>query len=262
MDKMEIIQMFRDLAKEDPLKAQIVGKNLLCNNPQDEAIFEEYVMFCLSNAKLTDDESICRFLLTEAEHAIQDYCQLCKINPAIFEKITSISGEYSSTVEFISEKNLNQIRENNKTLLSELEGLYKRLKDRYNWDETIKELKELDSKFDKDQFEKEEMDLYNSYSTKIADLISAQMKEKQKEDAMTALKDFQKCYEDFCNDKKMRKEEDKLLPLISNCLFKYDINSLPPDVVLYYNYVRDYIFNNIKDDLKFKFVKCSIDNIK
>lgn len=39
MDKMEIIQMFRDLAKEDPLKAQIVGKNLLCNNPQDETIF-------------------------------------------------------------------------------------------------------------------------------------------------------------------------------------------------------------------------------
>lgn len=259
---MDAICLFRDLAREDPLKAQIVGKNILCNNPQDETIFEEYVKFCLTSAKAANDENICRFLLNEAEQAIQDFCQFCKIDLDILEKITSLSRDYSSVIEDISKKNINQIKENNKKLLSELESLFEKLESERKWEETIKELNELDSKFEKDQFEKEQKDLYNLYSTKISDLISKRMKDKQKGDAMQALDDFKECYESFCNDKKMKKDEVKLMPLLTNQLFKHDINSMPPDVVLYYNYVRDYIFNNINEDLKYKFVKCSIDNIK
>ena len=259
---MDAICLFRDLAMENPLKAQIVGKNILCNNPQDETIFEEYVKFCLTSAKAANDESICRFLLNEAEQAIQDFCQFCKIDTDLLEKITSLSKEYSLVVEDISKKNMDQIKEYNKKLLSELESLYDKLESDNKWEETLKELNELDSKFEKDQFEKEQKDSYNLYSSKISDLISKRMKDKQKSDAIQALDDFKKCYECFCNDKKMKKEEEKLMPLLTNHLFKHDINSMPMDVVLYYNYVRDYIFNNINEDLKYKFIKCSIDNIK
>lgn len=259
---MDAICLFRDFAKKDPLKAQIVGKNILCNNPQDENFFEEYVKFCLTSAKEENDENICRFLLNEAEQAIQDFCHFCKINPVVLEKITSLSREYTSVIEDITNKNINQIKENNKKLLFELESIFIKLESQNKWEETIKELKELDTKFEKDQFEKEQKDLYNSYSSKISDLISKRMKEKEKCTAMHALDDFKKCYESFRNDKKMKKEEDKLMPLLTNLLFKHDINSMPPDVVLYFNYVRDYIFSNLNEDLKYKFVKCSIENIK
>lgn len=256
---MDTLLLFRELAKEDPLKAQIVGKNILYNNPKNEAIFEEYFMFCLKNAESVDDDNICKFLLKEAEQSLQDYSQLCDMNPDTLEKIIVHSNNYSSTVERISNKNRDHIIANNKKLLNDLQNLLKKLEEGNNLDELLNDLKVLDSMLDKELFDEEENEIYKSTSTKIADLISVQMKDKQKRIAKEALDSFKFCFDDFCKDKKYKKDEEKLLSLVRSHLFNYDINTLPPEVIMFYNYVRDYIFNNVRDELKYKLVKCSIE---
>ena len=256
---MDILLLFRELAKEEPLKAQIVGKNILYNNPKNEAIFEEYFIFCLKNAEEIDDENICKFFLKEAEQSLQDYSQQCDMTSETLEKIIVHSNNYSSTVDRISNKNRDHIIANNKKLLKDLQNLLEKLEDGNNLEGILNDLKVLDSMLDKDLFDEKEKEIYKSTSTKIADLISAKMKEEQNRIAKEALDSFKICFDEFCNDKKYKKDEEKLLTLVGSYLFNYDINTLPPEVIMFHNYVRDYIFNNVREELKYKLVKCSIE---
>ena len=253
------LSLFRELVKDEPLNAQIVGKNILIHNPSDYSLFLEYFKFCLNTAKSIQDESICDFLLKEAESSLQRFSESCIVDAAMLQNIRNCSTDYLKTVDEIAERNKKRIISENRVKLKKLEDACKILLKKGKKDDILTYITSIDSQIEKELMSDKDKEKYDELSQKVSDFISEDMLKKQRVKSLEALNSFKKAFDEFNANSKYKKEEQELCELLKKYLLGYAVTTLDSEVTIYYNYVYNFIFGKVRDELKYKMVEWAIE---
>ena len=254
---MNAKDLFNSLSESAPERAQIVGRNILSQNPNDLAFAEIYLTFCIKNiVSLSND--ISDFFINESERTLQHISNTCDMSEEYLQQIDSYSSQINEQ-ENIARENFNsQIFQSNQELIKSIENEFDRLRWVKDDKSILFKIEQLDAQLIKEMLSNEQKDSYNSLVSKISDYVATNSKRKARENNLDALSLFNSALETFNSDKIFKKDKEKLEGLIKKYLCKYDVNTLDSEVALYYNYVYNYIFTKVKDELKFNMVECVV----
>lgn len=272
------MELFEKLIKENKIwDAQIVGKNLFCQNPGEVICFKNYFEFCIKVAGWEIEIETRTFFATEAELALNVFSEKCSIDESTLgtiqdsrSKLVSVSDEINLFIQNqTNEQELAAFESNNK-ILSELSKLKTEMNGANNqkeFDQVLVKMSSYEEGLDKAILTPEQNTLYNSLTRDFAALVSQKMADlSHKEDIQynkTAADSFKKAFELFkANEDKYRKSDSELYGLVSQYLFAYDARRLFNECLVYYNHVYSYIFNKLDDYGKFRFTQFSFDTPK
>lgn len=254
---MNAKDLFNSLSESAPERAQIVGRNILSQNPNDLAFAEIYLTFCIKNI-VSLSKDISDFFINESERTLQHISNTCDMSEEYLQKIDSYSSQINEQ-ENIARENFNsQIFQSNQELIKSIENEFDRLRWVKDDKSILLKIEQLDAQLIKEMLSDEQKDSYNSLVSKISDYVATNSKRKARENNLDALSLFNSALETFNSDKIFKKDKEKLEGLIKKHLCKYDVNTLDSEVALYYNYVYNYIFTKVKDELKFNMVECVV----
>lgn len=258
---MNAKDLFNSLSESAPERAQIVGRNILSQNPSDLTFAEIYLNFCIKNiVSLSKDVS--DFFINESERTLQHISNTCDMTEENLQKIDYYSSLINEKENIVLENHNSYVVKSNQELISniekEVDNLY-----RVNDDKPILlKIEQLDSQLIKELLSDEQKNTYNSLVSKIADHVSSETKKKTRKNNIDALASFNSALDTFNSDKIYKKDKDKLEGLVKKHLCKYDVNTLDSEVAMYYNYVYNYIFTKVKDELKFTMIECTVNEKK
>lgn len=272
------MELFEKLVKENKIwDAQIVGKNLFCQNPGEVTCFKEYFEFCINVATWPVEIETRSFFANEADLALNVFSEKCNINVKTMKiirdsrsKLVSVSNNINSYIqEQTKEQELTAFESNNKILsgLTKLKTEMNGANNQKEFDQVLVKMSSYEEGLDKAIFTPEQNTLYNSLTRDFSALVSQKMADlSHKEDIQynkTAADSFKKAFELFkANEDKYRKSDSELYGLVSQYLFAYDARRLFNECLVYYNHVYSYIFNKLDDDGKFRFTQFSFDTPK
>lgn len=271
---MELFERLKDNSIWD---AQIVGKNLFCQKPDEETIFNEYFSFCISIATWPVEIETRTFFVNEAELALNVFSEKCEIDESKLKTIQDARSKLVAASRDINQCIQNQVNEQEKSafgannnVLSELSKLKSEIlyaTEQTQFDEVLKKMLNFEERLDKTILDKHQITLYNSLTRDFSTLVSQKMAEfTHNEDTQynkRAAKSFKKAFELFKeNEDKYKKIDRELYGLVSEYLFAFDAKRLFNECLVYYNHVYSYIFNKLDDDGKFRFTQFSFDTPK
>ena len=249
------MELFEKLKDNFIWDAQIVGKNLFCQKPNEETIFNEYFSFCIKIATYPVEIETRTFFINEAELALNVFSEKCNIDESKLKIIQDARSELVAVSRKINEDIQSQTDEqgkssfeaNNKVLseLSKLKSEMLHVVGQAQFDDVLKKMSDLEESLDKTILDKHQTALYNSLTRDFSTLISQKMTE------IT-----------HCEDIKYKKSDRELYGLVSGYLFAFDAKRLFNECLVYYNHVYSYIFNKLDDDGKFRFTQFSFDTPK
>ena len=271
------MELFEKLKDNFIWDAQIVGKNLFCQKPNEETIFNEYFSFCIKIATYPVEIETRTFFINEAELALNVFSEKCNIDESKLKIIQDARSELVAVSRKINEDIQSQTEEqgkssfeaNNKVLseLSKLKSEMLHVVGQAQFDDVLKKMSDLEESLDKTILDKHQTALYNSLTRDFSTLISQKMTEiTHCEDIQynkRAAKSFKKAFDLFKeNEDKYKKSDRELYGLVSGYLFAFDAKRLFNECLVYYNHVYSYIFNKLDDDGKFRFTQFSFDTPK
>lgn len=257
--------------------AQIVGKNIFCNDPSNKDSFCIYFDFCIEQANCQTDLDSCAFFLNEADYTLSLFCEKCNMSEDIFnlidikrKKVQETSRIINSNIHEAEEESAQKTVLDNDKLINSLESLYVKLQDTTNqneFDTTIKEVSKAEESLQKGSFTVEQKDKYDALSKRYSKLVSDKMRKLQwqsdKEYNLLAAETYKNVYDSFKEDpKKYKKDTNEFHYLICNKLCSFDNSRLTNETIVFYNFVYQYIFNEVNDDLKIKMTTYSINSNK
>lgn len=252
-------ELFATLLKDEPLKAQVVGKNIITNFPEDFDFIEQYLSFCIENIDSQDIE-ISQFFISESESTLQFYSEICNMTEESLNKIDSYSASISKRKELLFQKK----EKYNDGILIKIEKALEHLNigKKSQRGDAMKKIKELDSNLQKEYFSESQTICYNNLSDKISQSISKMAKLSAIEQNRKALSSYKEALEMFNAESKYKKDPSLLKTLIKTHFCLYDTNSLDSEVNMYYNYVYNYIFSKVNDEMKYYLVEVTINSKK
>lgn len=271
------MELFKKLKDNSIWDAQIVGKNLFCQNPGNEVCFNDYFSFCITVAKWPVEIETRTFFANEAELALNVFSEKCNIDESILKKIQDARNELVEVSKNINEyiqaqteeQEKSAVEENNKVLadLSKLKSEMLFIKEQAQFDDILTRMSDLEESLDKTILDKQQTVLYNTLTRDFSALVSNKMAElehnKDIQYNKKAADSFKKAFELFkANEDKYKKSDSELYGLVAKYLFAYNAKRLFNECLVYYNHVYSYIFNKLDDEGKFRFTKFSFDTPK
>ena len=272
------MELFDKLIKENKIwDAQIVGKNLFCQNPGEVTCFKNYFELCIKVASWEIEIETRSFFATEAELALNVFSEKCNINGKTLKiiqdsrsELVSVSNDINLYVQKqTNEQELAAFESNNKVLagLSKLKTEMNGANDQIEFDKVLVKMSNYEEGLDKTILTPEQNTLYNSLTRDFSALVSQKMADiSHKEDIQynkTAADSFKKAFELFkANEDKYKKSDSELYGLVSQYLFAFDAKRLFNECLVYYNHVYSYLFNKLDDNGKFRFTQFSFDTPK
>lgn len=272
------MELFEKLRKDNAiLNAQIVGKNLFCQNPGDVSCFKNYFEFCIDVATWPVEIEKRSFFAAEAELALNVFSEKCIIDESTLKviqdsssKLVSVSNEINLFIQNQTEEQEHVAFESNNEILSGLSKLkteMMRVKNQKQFDKVLGKMSSFEEDLDKTILTSTQTTLYNSLTRDFSALVSQKMAEiSHNEDVQynkVAADSFKKAFELFkANEDKYKKSDSELYGLVSQYLFAFDAKRLFNECLVYYNHVYSYIFNKLDDDGKFRFTQFSFDTPK
>lgn len=263
------MELFEKLKMEDlaPWDAQIVGKNMFCQNPGEEKNFNEYFSFCLEVATRSVEIETRTFFVNEAELALDIFSEKCNMNESMLKVIQEARSKLVSVSNGINESIQKKQSEENDNVLSDLIKLKKEMyqaEKQTQFDDVLKKMSNLEERLDKAALDQKQTEYYNSLTKNFSNIVSKKMTEIAHDENIQynkeAVDSFKKAFDLFkANEDKYKKSESELRGLVSKYLFKFDAKRLFNECLVYYNHVYSYIFNKLDDDGKFIFTKFSFD---
>lgn len=266
--------LFSHLCSQQKIwNAQIVGKNIFCENPSDKTAFTRYFDFCIEQALKQEDLNSCSFFVNESELALSLFCERCDMSETMLDIIDGCRSRLLSTRESVNNKfqketeaNALRIVQRNDNTINELDataGLLKGVTNQVEFDTLINKVSELENSLDKPSFTPQQQEKYNTITRAFSDLITEKMREFQHQKDvdynLKAVKVFKEVYDTFKKEgNKYKKGENDFKGLIANSLCGFDGTRLFSETSMYYNFVYSYIFNTVGDELKIKMTEFAI----
>ena len=166
------MELFEKLKDNFIWDAQIVGKNLFCQKPNEETIFNEYFSFCIKIATYPVEIETRTFFINEAELALNVFSEKCNIDESKLKIIQDARSELVAVSRKINEDIQSQTDEqgkssfeaNNKVLseLSKLKSEMLHVVGQAQFDDVLKKMSDLEESLDKTILDKHQTALYNS----------------------------------------------------------------------------------------------------
>lgn len=271
------MELFNKLKDNSIWDAQIVGKNMFCQNTGSMEYFKEYFSFCINVATWPVEIETRTFFVNEAELALNVYSEKCCIDESSLDVIresrsllVSISQGINALLQKqAEEEEQNTFTSNNKALaeLTKLKSEMSQVKNQSQFEAVLNKMSSYEEGLDKTALTQAQSILYNSLTRDFSSLVSKKMTEiSQLEDIAynkNAAESFKKAYELFkANEDNYKNSDSKLYELVSKYLFAYDAKRLFNECLVYYNYIYSYIFNKLEDDGKYRFTQFSFDTPK
>ena len=97
------MELFEKLKDNFIWDAQIVGKNLFCQKPNEETIFNEYFSFCIKIATYPVEIETRTFFINEAELALNVFSEKCNIDESKLKIIQDARSELVAVSRKINE---------------------------------------------------------------------------------------------------------------------------------------------------------------
>lgn len=272
------MELFDKLVKENSIwDAQIVGKNLFCQNASEVECFKDYFDFCLNVAAGQEELETRMFFANEAELALNVFSEKCKMEEYALRTIQDSRSQLvraSNEINVVIQQRTNEQEqaaiESNNRVLSDLAKLISemiRVKTQKQFDAFLGKMSSLEENLDKTILTPSQTTLYNSLTRDFSASVSQKMAElSHYEDVQynkDAVESFKKAFELFKENEGQYKHSDsQLYGLVSRYLFAFDAKRLFAESLVYYNHVYSYIFNKLSDDGKFRFTQFSFDTPK
>lgn len=257
--------------------AQIVGKNLFHNNPSNEDSFCLYFDFCIEQANNQKDIDSRSFFLNEADIALSLFCDRCNMSEKTFMLIDKKRKTFEESNqrfnisvhdndEYLTQKTISD----NESLIDNLDKLagdLQNVSSQKDFDTTIAAVSKAENSLVKDSFTPAQKERYDALSKRYSKLVSDKMIELQwqenKEYNLLAADAIKKVYDSFKTDsKKYKKDAHLFQDLICNKLCCYDNSRLTGETNTFYNFVYQYIFNEVDEDLKLQMTKYALNSSK
>lgn len=271
-------ELFNSLVSQNRFwDAQLVGKNLLCKNPENQNIFESYFDFCTQMCGLPIEIETRKFYLKEAELSMSVFSERADISEDILEfieskrrKLVGTSRSLNDSIQeeiTVQEKKIETVNQNNLAQLVKLKGDFLKCSSQNEFDRLIKLMSDIEVSFYKDSFTDTQRLQYETLTKDFSDLVSKAMariaKENDIEYNRKAVESFKSAFDLFKKDTSSYTGSDrKLYELVANYLFAFDAKRLFNETLVFYNHVYTYIFNKLDDDGKFRFTQFSFDTPK
>lgn len=250
----DVKSLFLELQKSNPIKAQIVGRNLFLKSPSDSSSYELYSDFCLNYVNgENNDLSFRHFLLQEVKEATSLFCDQCEITKDNLNLIDRISERYVLGGSLLERNERSFYIAQNKNLLDTLKDQITREFSK-SPDSALKEITQLDEKLEKDLFTDSQEKEYKELTDLLSEKVKKNMELKDRKANQDALHCYKKAFDLFNSDNKYKKEQESLA-VLGTYLNKYEVQKLSSSVQLYYNYVVSFIFSKLDDDMKYRFVE-------
>lgn len=168
------------------------------------------------------------------------------------------------------EKKRQTVVNQNTELLNELEKIYNAMKSAVSQDEFEAELKkiaEIEEKFDKTVFTKNQQTSYDIMSKCYTEMIGKKMEELNRQSLLdynksavqgiqSVLKQFKKSESNYKNS------EERLKSLLISKLFIFDTSKLFNETLIFYNHVYSLIFQTVNNELKYKMTEWALTTSK
>jgi hypothetical protein len=245
--------------------ALLVGQNLFNKNKGNKEVFSLYFSTLYDAAKSNYDAAN-KFInqmvavlsiysenadLTESEVT---YIRSCE------DKLNDLVNGIRSYNEMKKAENYKIIIKNNYTLLKNVSDLISNLANVTNknqFDNILKEIYELDNKFDKENFVLRQKNEYDIITNNCQSIVNSKLKYFERvanvEYNKMAVASYEKIFNLFKYAKDATYRENDMLEL-----FKYDASRLTNETLIYYNHVYNYILSKLNDDEKLTMTKYSI----
>ena len=272
------MELFDKLVKENSIwDAQIVGKNLFCQNASEVECFKDYFDFCLNVAAGHEELETRMLFANEAELALNVFSEKCKMEEYTLRtiqdsrsKLVRASNEINEVIQHRTDEQEHAAIESNNNVLADLSKHITEMnlvKTQKQFDAFLGKMSSLEENLDKTILTPSQTTLYNSLTRDFSALVSRKMAELTHNEDVQYNKDavdsFKKAFELFKENEGQYKHSDsQLYGLVSRYLFAFDAKRLFAESLVYYNHVYSYIFNKLSDDGKFRFTQFSFDTPK
>ncbi|MCF0198513.1 MAG: hypothetical protein HUK02_04225 [Bacteroidaceae bacterium] len=258
---MEQMQLFLSLKEADIVTANSVGRNYCLRNINDLEALQLYIEFCIEQINAEKSEFF-SFFVNEANVMCQYFLDNAIVSSDSLSLFLDLKNKLENRIRDCTEYLNKQSYKECKSLIDDISqciGKYalpnvsKKNKSKY-----LEEIARLDERIVADALPEDLRNEYNSLTVKVAEITENNRKAAQKKQNLNALKDIKEAFDTFSKDSEYKKNEDKLSSLLKNKMYCHNLDELNTEILTYYNYVYNYIFSKVKDELKFKMVLWSI----
>lgn len=253
------------ISQNDISNALLVGQNLFNKNKGNKQVFSMYFNLLL-NAASSNYNSSDKFI-EQAVAVLTLYSENAEINEDEVSYIRSCEDNLNVVVSDIKKKNEEQraanakkIIEGNDSLLKSTKKLIATLseaKSKKEFDSILKEIYEIDGRFDKGNLVSRQRNEYEELTTKCQLIVDSKLKEFDRlaniEYNNRAVASYEKIFNLFKDTKHASYKPNEILEL-----FQYDSSRLFNETLIYYNHVYNFILSRLNDEEKLTMTKLAI----
>ena len=251
--------------QNDISNALLVGQNLFNRNKGDKQIFSIYFGLLLDTASSNYNSS--EKFINQAVTILTLYSENTEINEDEVFYIRSCEDQLNIIVNKIQKYNEEQGAENvkktievNDSLLTYTKKLVASLneaKSKKEFDSILKEIYDIDVKFDKDDFVSRQRNEYEELTNKCQLIVDSKLKQFDRlaniEYNKMAVASYEKIFNLFKDVNHTSYKSDEILEL-----FQYDSSRLFNETLIYYNHVYNFILSKLNDEEKLIMTKLAI----
>ena len=227
------------ISQNDISNALLVGQNLFNKNKGNKQVFSMYFNLLL-NAASSNYNSSDKFI----------------------EQAVAVLTLYSENAE-INEDEVSYIRsceDNLNVVVSDIKKKYASLSEakiKKEFDSILKEIYEIDGRFDKGNLVSRQRNEYEELTTKCQLIVDSKLKEFDRlaniEYNKRAVASYEKIFNLFKDTKHASYKPNEILEL-----FQYDSSRLFNETLIYYNHVYNFILSKLNDEEKLTMTKLAI----
>ena len=245
--------------------ALLVAQNMFNKNNGDKQVFDAYfsLLFDAANKNIGSAEKIIEQMVSvlsvysenaELNESEVDHIRKCE------EKLNTLVSAFQKRSEESKIKYLKAVIEKNDSLMKEADLLLNSLEKNSNksdFEKVLKEIYELDEKFDKTNFVLRQKNEYEEVTSKCQKIVDVKLKEFERieniEYNKKAIASYEKVFNLFRNPNNSTYKSNDILEL-----FSYDSSRLTNETLIYYNHVYNYILSKLNDDEKLTITRLAI----
>lgn len=256
------------LNEENWNNAYLVIKNLFNKNVGDKNIFKKFIDLNLYLAMESKDVEQRKMYVNEAIEGLTLFSENADINEEILNfinglqrGINDVCTEIDNDENKLYEEANKIIEEDNENYLNELEDKIEELEKNISdekFESLLLDISKIDEDINKEFFNEKQEEKYANLINKLTEIQN----KKIISDNKIAIYRYSGVLKDFkSNEKKyIIKENINELKYVLNRLFSMNKYNLFDETIMYYNYVYQYIFSKVDDEIKYKMTEWSVES--
>lgn len=278
MASLNVDDLFNMLMENNDIwSANLVLKNNFNKNVGDEDSFKRFFDFSIKIAKWNINLASRSTFLEQAKSALVFFSENGELKNETIEliqacqnEIASVQVEIDSVEQQLEAKRINEIKEKNIDLLSNLiecKMPLQKCEDQEQFHDLLKQIKNTEEQIHISFLDNEQKLLFDELTKEYPELIKNKLNEfertRLKGYNKTAVTEFNEVFEQFKqNEDKYKNNIIELKRLVAKRLFRFETDQLYNETLIYYNHVYSYIFGSLDEEGKYRLTELAISTDK